>query len=290
MRTHQRSTRGVTLVIVLWMVAALTILVAGLVQSQRSELRLAGAARAQLLAGAAGQAAIQIAVQQLVGSAPPPDRLRRLAFSHGGRDVEVAVMPLSGLIDLNTAPQSLLTDLFRHAGGLAEGDARALAAALFERRQRPPEGGRPPRLELIEELLALPGVDHDLFARIAPLVTTDSAGNGKVNAMAAPVEVLLVLARGNADLARGIASERDAGSPAIDTTRLEVAHIDATVSSRYRFTARMPEPDGSQVAVVRDIDTRAAVPGGPPWRTLRVAIRRVPAESSPTVSAPHVGG
>jgi general secretion pathway protein K len=290
MSGHQRSTRGVTLVIVLWIVAALTILVAGLVQTQRSELRLAGAARLQLLAGAAGQGAIQLAVQNLLGSAKPPDRLTRQQVAYGGRDIVVEVMPLSGLVDLNTAPEALLAALFQQAGGQDEGAARALAAAAVERRQRPPAAGQPARFEMPEELLSLPGVDHDLFARLSPLVTTDSAGSGKVNAMAAPFEVLLVLARGNAELARRIADERDAGSAAIDTTRLEGAFIDATVSTRYRFTALVLEPDGSRLAVLREIDTRFAPPGGPPWRTLRAGSRRIPAPQPVIVSALHVGG
>jgi general secretion pathway protein K len=284
----QRSTRGVTLVIVLWMVAALTILVTGLVSTQRSELRLAGAARAQVLAAAGGQAAVQLALQQLAGVTPAPSGLSRRPFAVDGREIEVLLMPLSGLVDLNSAPPPLLADLFRLAGGLDEAAARALAAAVQERRQRPPAGEQPARFELIEELLSLPGVDADLFAKIAPLLTTDSAGSGKVNPLAAPPEVLFILARGDAVLAQRIADQREAG--AIDTTRLEANYIDATVSSRYRITALVPEPGGASWAVQRDVDLRAAAPGGPPWRTLRASVRRLPAASAVAVSALHVGG
>ncbi|MCA0242445.1 MAG: general secretion pathway protein GspK [Proteobacteria bacterium] len=274
--THdaQRSTRGVTLVIVLWMVAALTILVTGLVATQRSELRLAGVARAQVLAAASGQAAVQLALQQLAGVAPPPDRVSRRSVAVDGQAIDVLLMPLSGLVDLNSAPPALLADVFRLAGGLDEAAARGLAAAVQERRLRPPMGEQPARFELIEELLSLPGVDADLFAKIAPLLTTDSAGSGKVNPLAAPPEVLFVLARGDAVLAQRIADQREAG--AIDTTRLEGNYIDATVSSRYRITALVPEPGGAPWAVQRDVDLRMAVPGGPPWRTLRASVRRLP--------------
>ncbi len=84
MRPLARGARGVTLVIVLWIVAALTILVTGLVQAQRSELRLAGAARTQLLASAAGQAAVQLVAQQLAATTAPDPRLRRVVADHGG--------------------------------------------------------------------------------------------------------------------------------------------------------------------------------------------------------------
>ncbi len=284
----QRSTRGVTLVIVLWMVAALTILVTGLVSTQRSELRLAGAARAQVLAAAGGRAAAQLALQQLAGVTPAPSGTSRRSFNVDGREIEVLLMPLTGLVDLNSAPPPLLADVFRLAGGLDEAAARSLAAAVQERRQRPANGEQPARFELIEELLSVPGVDADLFAKIAPLLTTDSAGSGKVNPLAAPPEVLFILARGDAVLAQRIADQREAG--AIDTTRLEANYIDATVSSRYRITALVPESDGSQWAVQRDVDLRLATPGGPPWRTLRTSVRRLPAPSTAAVSALHVGG
>jgi general secretion pathway protein K len=276
MRPLRRGARGVTLVIVLWIVAALTILVTGLVQAQRSELRLAAAARAQLLSTAAGQAAMQIVAQQLAAATAPDARLRRALVEHAGRGIEVEVMPLNGLVDLNTAPGPLLEDLFLRAGGLDEGAARSLVAALLARRQPGPPGGRDGRFEAPEELLSLPGVDPDLFARLAPLVTTDAAGSGRVNALAAPAEVLVVLARGNVDLARRVADERDAGAVGADTTRLEATYTDATVSSRYRLTAHVPEPDGSRTAVRFDIDLRPpAAPGQPPWRVLRTRSQRL---------------
>ncbi len=286
MNPHKLHARGVTLVIVLWMVAALTILVTGLVHAQRSELRLASAARARLLAVATGQAAGQFVLQQIAGTAPAPDRIGVRRVTVAGGEVDVEVMPLTGLIDLNNAPPSLLADAFRVAGGRDEAAARALAAAVLARRQRPAAATAPARLEMPEELLTLPGVDADLFAKIAPLLTTDSAGSGKVNPLAAPPDVLLVLARGDAALAQRIAGQRAGG--AVDTTRLEGNHIDATVSSRYRITASVPAPDGAQWRVQRDVDLHATGPGGPPWRTLRTAVRRLPAPA--VVSALHVGG
>lgn len=270
-----RGVRGVTLIIVLWTVAALSVLVLGLVHAQRSELRLAGAARALVFETALGQAAIQRLIQAQRSGADAPSRLQRLSVSHGGREIEVERMPLTGLIDLNAAGQALLVALLREAGNLDERAANALAAGLLAlREQRLPDGSNR-RLQAVEELLALPGVDYGLLARIAPLVTIDSAGSGRVNALAAPYEVLLVLARGRADVARRVADERDAGSPGVDTTRLEAEFIDATVSSRFRYTAHVPGADGVRVAVQRDVDLQPAPEEASegreraPWRILR---------------------
>lgn len=284
MKAASAPARGMTLVIVLWVVAALTILVAGLVRAQHGEMRLASAARSQLAAVAIGRAAIQRAAQEMAGATPPVARLVRRPAREAGVDLELEVMPLVGLIDLNSAPEPLLMALFQVGGGLAEEPARALTTALLQRRQAAGPG-RPARLDAPEELLALPGIDHDLFARIAPLLTTDSAGGGRVNPLAAPLPVLLVLANGDAALAQRIAGERDAGSVVIDTSRLESAYIDATVSSRYRITAQVPAPDGRRWAVALELDLHPGDPGGPPWQTLRAASRR-----SPDLNGPHGGG
>ncbi|GAB1390521.1 hypothetical protein MASR1M6_27030 [Rubrivivax sp.] len=58
------SARGVALIIVLWTVAALSVLVLGLVHAQRSELRLADATRSLTLDAAIGRAAIQLLIQR----------------------------------------------------------------------------------------------------------------------------------------------------------------------------------------------------------------------------------
>ncbi|ODU10758.1 MAG: hypothetical protein ABS84_01940 [Rubrivivax sp. SCN 71-131] len=293
-----RAHRGVALIIVLWIVGALSVLVLGLVHAQRSELRLASAARELTRESAIGRAAIQLAaqLQRAQRAQPsPPVRLQRIAVSYGGRDVVVEVMPLTGLVDLNEAPLPLLAALFAQAGSLDEPAARALAAATLARREQRLPDGSDNRLQAVEELLSLPGVDYPLLARIAPLVTIDSAGSGRVNALAAPYEVLLVLARGRADIARRVADDRDAGHAGVDTTRLEAEYIDATVSSRYRFTAHVPADDGSRVLVQRDIDLRPAAPADravpleqAPWQTLRSRQWRVGVDAQ-APSPPHVG-
>lgn len=266
------------LVAVLLVVAALSVLVTGVVQGQRAELRLAGVARSTLLGEAAGQAAIHLVLQRMTAGADRTSRLTRVAVNYDHRDMVVEVMPLTGLVDLNQAPGPLLTAFLTTVGGAEPGLARTIADALVARRQAAgAQAGPPAPLTSPEELLSLPGADYDLFARIAGLVTTDSRGGGRINPLAAPLEVLSFLAMENAALARRIAADRDAGVVAIDTTRLEGAFIDATVSSRYRFTAHVPLPDGSHVKVTRDIDIASEPSAAAPWQTLRSTARWVAA-------------
>jgi general secretion pathway protein K len=263
-----RSGRGVALVAVLWVVAALSILVAGLVQTQRDEIRSASSSRVRLQADAVGQGAIHLAVQALMAQDKRQERLARMTIPYDGVAGQVEVQPFSGLVDLNLAPAPLLAALFAVNGQVEPAAAERLAAAVVAMRDaRPSEP--PPRFKAPEELLNVEGVDYDLYARLAHLVTTDTRGSGRINPLAASQEVLLLLAGGDQALATQVAANRDADIPGMDTTRLQTAFIDNSVSSRLRFRAFVPFPDGSHVIVVRDIDLSPAVDATAPWRTMR---------------------
>lgn len=270
-----RSMAGMALMLVLWCTAALAVLVTGMVGAQRTETKLASAARRQVEAVAIGRAAIERVVQQIVGIPTPVDRLHRRLVLLDDKQLMVEVLPLSGLIDLVNAPASLLADLFVYAGNLPESAATRLAIDVEARRRQPGTFGSPRGLEATEELLTLPGFDLDLLNRISGLVTVSGTGVGKVNPLCAPDGVLIVLAKGDATVATRISAARDAGDHAIDTTALVAGHVENSVGSRFRFSVRVPQHDGRAVIVVRDIDVRLPEAGGPPWRTLGFSIRRV---------------
>ena len=263
-----RSNRGVALVAVLWVVAALSILVTGLVQTQRQEIRSAASSRLRLQADAVGQGAILQAVQILIVQPRLRERFARMRIAYDGAEVQVEVQPFSGLVDWNLAPAPLLAALFALSGGTDPVTADRLAAGVVALREaRPSEP--PPRFKSPEEVLNVEGIDYDLYARLAHLVTTDSRGSGRINPLSASPEVLLLLAGGDQNLASRVAADRDANVPGMDTTRLQTAFTDSSVSSRFRFRAFVPAPDGSQVVVVRDIDISPAADGTAPWRTMR---------------------
>ena len=261
--------RGVALVAVLWVVAALSILVTGLVQTQREEIRSAGSARIRLQADVVGRGAIHVAVQTLIQQSQRRERLARISVAYDGVYIVVEVQPFSGLVDVNLAPMPLLAALFSVGGSLEAGVAARLAAAVVALRDAR-QAGPPPRFRSPEELLAVEGVDYDLYAKLVHLVTTDSRGSGRINPLAAPLGVLLVLADGDQTLAGRVAAERDAEVVGMDTTQLQTAFVDQSVSSRLRFRAFVPALDGSEVIVVRDIDLSFASEGTAPWRTMRV--------------------
>jgi general secretion pathway protein K len=251
---------------VLWIVAALSILVTGMVQAQRDEIRLVSAARQTAQGSALGQAAIQIVLQQMAARTEPVARLSRSEIAYADLTIPVEVMPLNGLVDLNRAPEPLLTALFAVGGQLPADRAEALAKAVLAARVPGPLTQRGPRFEAVEDLLQLPGIDFGLYARLSPLVTTDALGGGRINPMAAPDGVLLVVSGGDAARAARIAAGRDGGESGVDTTDLSPQLIDTVTTTRFRLVARVPLPDGRRLLSSRWVETGKVTADGVPWR------------------------
>ncbi len=274
---QQPRPRGMALLAVLWIVAALSLIAVGLTRSLRDETRSVALARQQVQAQALGDAALQIALQALMASRQPLARVATTDVTWQGVPIHVELMPLNGLIDLNMAAPPLLARLFTVAGGLAPDAAQALAQAVVQARQQRDAHGAPQRFEAEEDLLRVPGVEYDLYARLAPLLTADLRGSGRVNPMAAPLGVLAVLAGGNLAAAQQIAAARDAGQVGIDTTALDASLIDSAPSRRLRATARVPMADGAAVQVARSVDLDGRSSDGAPWLTFRLITSVQPA-------------
>jgi general secretion pathway protein K len=277
-RQHER---GLALVAVMWMVAALAILVASLGTATRSEIHVAQTTRGVVEAAALGDAAIQLAMLEL-GSLPTPVRgLHTRIYTFEGRDITVELVPVAGLIDINFAPHSLLLALLLYGAQLDEKTAEALAERIIEWRTfehtlddpayeaagvrfRPRHG----LFEYPEDLLQVLGVSYDVYHMIRRFITVygDSAG---IDPMAAPLGVLAVLARGDVALAQQIAAVRDAGDPVSDLTGLVQEHLGTSVSLTYRLDARV-ESGGRVYLRTRWVDLGQPGTDGSEWRTLRI--------------------
>lgn len=277
-RQHER---GLALVAVMWMVAALAILVASLSTATRGEIRVAQATRGAVEAAALGDAAIQLAMLEL-GSLPiTVTGLHTRIYSFAERDITVQLVPVAGLVDINLAPQSLLLALLLHGAQLDETAAEALVERIVEWRTfehtlkdpayeaagvrfRPRHGP----FEYPEDLLQVLGVSYDVYHMVRRLITVhgDSAG---VDPLAAPLGVLTVLARGDVALAQQIAAVRDSGGPVNDLTGLVQEHLGTSLSLTYRLDARV-ESDGRAYLRTRWVDLGQPGTDGSRWRTLRV--------------------
>ncbi|HEY0201885.1 MAG TPA: type II secretion system protein GspK [Burkholderiaceae bacterium] len=269
------------LIAVLWMVAALSIIVTSLSQAVRSEARLTSSERQIVTAGAQGDAAIQMVLQEMAANGNGLNRQTTVQSSYRGQSIQVEISPLNGLVDINRAPEPLLANLLTYAGGIPPANASALAHAMVEWRSAKSALGRPRDFEALEDLLQVPGFDYDLYASIAPLATADRPGSGRVNPMAAPEGVLAILGNGNAARASGIAAARDAGQIGIDTTTLDGNFIDNTATKRFRLQARVPLQDGGAVVIARSVTLGTSAQDGLPWQTFRTEQHLEPAQARP---------
>ena len=239
------SQRGVILVAVLWIVMALSIIVTGLSRSVRDEAKMLSMARQGAQASALGDAAIQLVLQQMAVDAKPVDRVTTVQVPYQGRQMDVQVMPLNGLVDLNSAKTPLLARLLTVAGGLPESAAEPLAQAIVDYREQRTAQGASRRFEASEDLMRVPGVNYDLYARLAPLLSTAARGASGVNPRAAPLPVLLVLTLGNQAQAQALYQQRlqPAGpnvsaAPSMDTSSLPPDIVSQALGTRYRLQAR----------------------------------------------------
>lgn len=279
-RTFPVRSRGLALVAVMWMVAALAILAAGLTTQTRGELRSAQNARFAAQASALGDAAIQLAAFEIRNAQDlPPGGFER-AFELDGYAIRVIVVPAAGLVDLNTASEPLLKDLFVIGAGLADDQAERMARQIVQWRggdgdvtgdvSEDPAQARPrgEAFEYPEDLLQVPSVRYDDYAKIARLVTVHGR-NIAVDPMSAPVEVLSVLAGGDMEVVRSVMRGRDARDSTTDLTGLNQAHLGGGGGEVFRIDA-IVEIGPRGLRRTRWIDMAGAGSSGAPWRTLRL--------------------
>lgn len=199
--------RGVALALLLWMLAGLSLLVAGIVSLSRSDVQLTSLqldqARAQAVATGIAHAALRD-LHALRLSGTLASGAQQSDYSLGGYSATVNVVPASGLINLNAADLALLSTLLQFGGGLQEEEARTLATAIVDWRSgvlveggELEEGGPVESLDsgrgpfLVEEaLLAVPGMTRDLYEGIHRFVHTQPGAQMGVNLLAAPESLL----------------------------------------------------------------------------------------------------
>ncbi|MGE6337448.1 general secretion pathway protein GspK [Acidovorax sp. NPDC077664] len=265
-----RRAKGMAMIAVLWVVAALSILVTGMSRATRGEIRAVSAQSQAVQSQAIGDAAITLALQELTSNPTRPSRGVTGTMSYRGLPVPVQLAPLNGWIDLNGASLALLARLYQFAGGLGPDAAQQLAQSTIEAREKKDWRGQAERFEAPEDLLRIPGVGYDLYARLSPLVTVygSTGGGARVNPLAAPLGVLMVLANGDEAVARRIVQQREAGAEGIDTTSLDASLVSVSSVRRYRVEAAVPLSDGGVVRVARIVDVGASARDGLAWRTL----------------------
>lgn len=198
--------RGMTLVIVLWIVTLLAVMAGSFAYSMRVETQLAthtvGRAQARTLAeaGVAYALAWQMDPEAQKRWLPNGDPHEWL-FGSGRLRIETT--SANGLVSLNTADAELLKILLKTAG-VDAGDQDRVAEAILNWRGNPgaqttlsdaesaSSGMKGAPFESIEELGQIPGIHREVYARMAGVVTAYSYHYG-VNPEFAPDRVLQAL-------------------------------------------------------------------------------------------------
>jgi general secretion pathway protein K len=265
--------KGLALVSVLWVVAALSLLVSALLGSVRGELQGTRQRQDALQAQAWGDAALLLTLQQLVAQAQTqwaaPARWRQ---TWAGQTLIVELRPASGWIDPNHAAVTLLADLLQHRGELPPDSAQTLAESIVAVREQTSTGAGTTavnaRFDTVADLMRVPGMPVGTYAKIADCLSVAGNANGKVNPMAAPAEVLQVLAHGRTEqlapilAAQAQALETPNSASMVDTTFMNPQHIQHDPDATVRLAVAVGAY--SRVWWVRLVDA-----GGPlPWQIL----------------------
>ena len=269
---------GMALIAVLWIVAALSVMVIGVTQTVRQQITVTGTQREQIEGQALGEAAVALVLQQLQAAPAPPRGIVTLDVSYAGRDLPVQLAPLNGLISLGGAAPELLAALFQVAGGLPAGPAQALAVSVVAWREgradvnagaKPAPTNQPRQFEAVEDLMLIPGIDYGLYARVAPLVSADLRGSSRVNPAAAPAGVLAVLAQGNSGAVQQYLNQRNSGQPGGDTSGFNSAFVDTAGGQLYRLVVSVPLEAGKILRLTQDVALGGGASRTAPWRVLR---------------------
>lgn len=280
-----RRSCGAALVLVLWFVAALSVIALSLAGLSRSDVRGASLLASSARAAAIGDAGIQLALLEMDRDPQFIENGGQAEFVFDAQRIDVTVQPDTGFVNLNTAPVELLRDLLVSAGGLdlerADGVARSMdawrggdasgdLAAAYEASGVAfrPRGGR---FESSEDLLQVLGVDYDLYARIRDLVTPYGAGSG-LDDRYASLAVLRVLAGDREGVAERILEERRAGQVGVDTSLLDQKHVARGSGTHFKINARF-DLGGIQFVRSRWVTRAGGAASHIPWASLAVETR-----------------
>ncbi|MDR0458537.1 MAG: general secretion pathway protein GspK [Burkholderiaceae bacterium] len=252
-----RARRGMALIAVLWIVAALSIMIMGLTQTVKQSIRAAIMQRDLTSGQALGEAAIALALQQLAVQTTPLTGTGQISVNFAGVDMTVTAAPLNGWIALNGASAPMLAALLQTAGGLNAANAQQMAQAIVDWRDGVPQldpgapapsGDQRRRFDAVQDLMLVPGMTYDLYARIAPLLTASVSGGGPVNAQAAPPAVTQALGNNTAF----------------------IAQTGAAQSNLFRLEAAVPLSTGKILHLTQDaVLLRQGSNTVAPWRILR---------------------
>lgn len=262
-RLHTKES-GVALAIVVWFIAGMSLLVAGVVLSARTDVRLAQVHMGRAEAAAAGDGAIVMLLADVkdgVFSAGGASRLPQQRYQLGDVQVAVSAVPTEWLVDVNLATGPLLANVFRVSGALKESNAQAVANAVVQWRSGE-NGSAGKRFEAVEDLLSVQGINRRVWDRLRDYIAVPIGGVG-LSRPSARAQQRMNLLRGLAPARRVMTAEQAPVEVNIGSARTTGYRIDALVRVGDTFWLRR-----------RWVSMTASL-GALPWRVYRTEPARI---------------
>ncbi len=262
--------RGVALAMVVWFLAAMSLLVMGIVHHARVDVQMTQVHIARAKVAAAGDGAINLMLARHMNSLGGQQRRDARpvfagAFRLGPEQVAVKMTAVEGLLDLHAMPREALTALLVGVGGLPPAQAGEVAANMIELRGFRRQGAA---AESIEGFLLAPGFDRALLDRLRDVVRAVPGGGGWMDWRQAPPQVVEVLRSALPGQGR---QDRNGGDREQTVSRDGAYRVDATVAYNGRTWLRR-----------RWVEVSRGGRGELPWRVLRSEPPRVIGEAQTT--------
>lgn len=197
---QQARQRGVALAIVVWFIAGMSLLVAGIVNHARMDAKMAQAHVARAKTVAVGDGAIRLLLaERQAGLVVPTAAPGAYGGNYrlGDTPVRVMLYPARGLLDLNSASEVELSALFSVAAGLDAASADALALAVVDWRRggiddNQQQSGRN-RFTSGEDLLRVDGIGRTQYDAIRDYIVAGRPAAGRIDWTYSPAGLLSVL-------------------------------------------------------------------------------------------------
>jgi len=193
---------GVALGIVLWFLAGMSLLVAGIVSQARVDTHMAQLHVARAIAVSAGDGAILRMLADLVSLDArtfPKNGVPPREYTVGTHTVTVEVIPNSGLLNLNSIPASTLAQLLTTQGGMTGTEAKTLADNVIKWRTNAglQRGSRGPRqFQSVEDLLQVGGFTRAVWDALRDSVMVSEDSSGALDLASAPAPLRAAVSEG----------------------------------------------------------------------------------------------
>ncbi|MEE4110032.1 MAG: hypothetical protein V2I24_11820 [Halieaceae bacterium] len=187
------------LAIVMWFVAGMSLLVAGIVLSARTDVRLAQVHYARAQVAAAGDGAINLFLADLLdarsrGGREPGGRggISQRRYRVGDDMVSVLAVPGSAFFDVSGASAEELARVAEASGAVAAGGGTAVARAVVQYRDGSDDRRSYGRLESPEDLLGVAGINRSMLDALRDYIAV-GGGRGRGAAAGDPGQSLRLL-------------------------------------------------------------------------------------------------